>query len=318
MLRQQRYLNEGREWEHLQETFVPILTEIATGGIGSIAEGWALEPNNLHCFDFVKDNIYEMYMSNPLENTLDVLANKFRLTKSSLAAIIRGKQMELDEGANYTEEEKADNLIETVDFEDEYEEFFVDDPVERIDPPDQKRRKSIYIAAEADVNSQAAIETMRHAMRHWGVMQPYILPKDPPPEYADQAKSRILREPYFTPEEKKKMHQERGTPEDGDKIFIIDIANKNSLNATREMYVIELDGTIRTPSWTERRFILRPPVRMNLDDWFEYHMVPHWDPKYKPFASRKYFQKKKEEEESQLPEPLKKTIPTFYQKPESS
>jgi len=203
MLRQQRYQNEGRDWEHLQEVFLPILSEIATGGIGSTAEGWTLEPNNLHCFDFVKDNVYEMYMSNPLENTLDVLANKFRLTKSRLAAIIRGKQMELDEASKSTDADKAENWSEMIEFEDEYEEFFVADPIEHIDPPTQKRKRANYIAVDADVNSQAAIETMRHAMRHWGVMQPYILPKDPPPEYADQAKSRILREPYFTPEEKK-------------------------------------------------------------------------------------------------------------------
>jgi hypothetical protein len=202
-----------------------------------------------------KAKLFTLHTSDPTHWTVSRLSVEFGLCKARTAALLMFQQMRA--------EAVAHGEVLNSDIVEELEKQFgvVDRYADKIvlEPQAERSHNSDHIPVDEDLDEEVYYRLSEKLSRHANLkLQPpkEELPPEPPKELEHQAQPKVLYRPT-TP-----IQSPRGwlfVEEDDKKPFLAGRRQKAD-DATRLMYIREPDGTIRTPSWEERKVYQKPQL----------------------------------------------------------
>eukprot|EP01114_Cavostelium_apophysatum_P014389 TRINITY_DN3724_c0_g1_i1.p1 TRINITY_DN3724_c0_g1~~TRINITY_DN3724_c0_g1_i1.p1 ORF type:complete len:600 (+),score=189.72 TRINITY_DN3724_c0_g1_i1:128-1927(+) len=212
--------------------------------------------------DRIKMDMYRLWRKDPKYWTLNNLSAKFHTIPERVYSIIVDKRREHHQ--TILEGRPLDTW-----HQETYEKEFAHFITERI-PNDAMRKQEAsphFDFLEGDVDENKAAYLLRKSLHHpgFGRVPHHELPEEPPKRFTNLQKvrtaERVLIPARKKTEEVEKLRDLHNIPEGGGKITFVDSSPRRH-PYTREIYVWNIDGSVRTANWEERRDLLKPPTKM--------------------------------------------------------
>lgn len=218
--------------------------EMRLGVLGMQQEEW--EPDH-QILEETKEEIYKQYCSDPIKYHLEHLSVRYDLSLGMVSCIIMIKKLEEHYVARTGQ--PLDRSVYEAKVQHYPEVFDIFGRGEGIQShyPDEKENGTLpgYTLLEPEVDKY---EFLRNTPKRF---DPQMLANEIPPHPDDFDHVDVIRPPVLSMEETQKLREHLKIPEPHGRIFFYD--THRSRRHGNRIWVTDLDGTIRTASWRERK-----------------------------------------------------------------